>query len=211
MYSSATTFYWVAAFVVLLIGFSKGGFGGTLGVLATSLMALILPANEVIGLLLPLLILADVFAVISYWREWDWKLIVLMTPGAVVGVTVGTFFITSAPIHVLAVTLGIIVLLFALYKIFEALLFRSLAYQAHAWQGILTGILAGLFSALAHTGGPPVSIYLILRRISTRTFNATTALFFATLNWIKVPYYFYANLFDFQRSRSLIWLLPCFR
>jgi uncharacterized membrane protein YfcA len=72
----------------------------------------------------------------------------------------------------------------------------------------MAGTLAGLFSALAHTGGPPISIYLLLRRIPTRTFNATSALFFAILNWIKVPYYFYADLFDFHRLLDMIWLLP---
>ena len=201
-------FYSLTEFVVLLIGFSKGGFGGTLGVLATPLMTLILPANEVIGLLLPLLILADVFAVTSYWREWDWSLIVGLAPGAIVGVTVGTYFITNAPTRALTITLAIIILLFVLYKIFEALIFRSMTYQARNWHGLVAGLLSGLFSSLSHSGGPPVSIYLILRRIPTRTFNATTALFFAILNWIKVPYYFYAHLFDFKRLWSLIWLLP---
>jgi len=205
---TATAFYWTVAFIILLIGFSKGGFGGTLGILATPLMTLVVPANEVIGLLLPILILADVFAVTSYWKEWDWKLIGLLTPGAIVGVTIGTFFITSMPTEILRVTLAIIVLIFALYKIFEAMIFRLTSYQARDWHGTMAGIAAGFFSALAHTGGPPISIYLILRRVPTRTFNATSALFFAILNWIKVPYYFYANLFDYQRLRGLIWLLP---
>jgi len=205
---SLTTFYGMAAFVALLIGFAKGGFGGTLGVLATPLLALIMPANEVIGLLLPLLILADVFAVVSYWQEWDWKLILLLIPGAVAGVTVGTLFILNAPTESLKLALGVIILVFAGYKIFETRLFRSTAYQARDWHGMLAGVLAGLFSALAHTGGPPIGIYLILRRVPIRVFNATTALFFALLNWIKVPYYLYAGLFDFQRLWSLVGLLP---
>lgn len=201
-------FYGVTAFVALLVGFSKGGLGGTLGALATPLMALVMPANEVIGLLLPIFILTDILAVGSYWKEWDWKLIVLLTPGAVVGVTIATLFITNIPPETLRATLGIIVLFFALYKIFEARIFRSRAYRAHDWHGIVAGTSAGLFSALAHTGGPPISIYLLMRRIPARTFNATSALFFAILNWIKVPYYFYANLFDFQRLLGMIWLLP---
>jgi uncharacterized membrane protein YfcA len=201
-------FYGMSAFVILLVGFSKGGLGGTLGILATPLMALIVPANEVIGLLLPILIIADVFAVASYWSEWDWKLIVLLLPGGIAGVTVATLFITNVPPETLKITLGIIVLLFALYKMLEPRIFRSRTYQARDWHGVMAGTSAGFFSALAHTGGPPISIYLLLRRVSTRTFNATSALFFMILNWIKVPYYFYADLFDFQRLLGLIWLLP---
>lgn len=198
----------MVALVALLIGFSKGGLGGTLGGLATPLMALVMPANQAIGLLLPILMIADAFAVASHWKRWDWRLIILLMPGAVLGVTIGTFFITNAPTGELKMVLGIIVLLFALYKLFEARLFTTLAYEAKDWHGILVGTVAGFSSALAHTGGPPISIYLLMRRIPTDIFNATSALFFAILNLVKVPYYIYAHLFDFQQMRGLIWLLP---
>ena len=198
----------MAALVALIIGFSKGGLGGTLGALATPLMALVMPADQVIGLLLPLLMVADVFAVASHWNRWDWRLIILMLPGAVAGVTIGTFFITNAPTEMLKMVLGIIVLFFALYKILEARLFNTLTYEAKDWHGAFAGTVAGFSSALAHTGGPPVSIYLLMRRVPTQSFNATSALFFAIINLVKVPYYLYAQLFDFQQMRGLIWLLP---
>ena len=201
-------FYLVAAFVALLTGFSKGGLGGTAGALATPLMALVLPVEQVIGLMLPLLMATDIFAVASHWKRWDGRLIGWMLPGAVVGVTLGTYFITQAPTEWLRTVLGGIVLIFAVYKLLEARLFRDVAYQPRDGHGILAGTVAGFASALAHTGGPPVSIYLLLRRVPTRTFNATSALFFAILNWVKVPYYFYAGLFDFEQMRSLLWLLP---
>ena len=205
---SPLAFYIMAAFVALLIGFAKGGLGGAIGGLATPLMALVMPPGQVIGLLLPLLIIADVFAVTSYWKQWDGRMILLLMPGAILGVTIGTFFITNAPTETLRTMLGMIVLIFAVYKMVEARLFRALTYQARPWHGIFAGTVAGFSSALAHTGGPPVSIYLLLRRVPNRTFNATSALFFAILNWIKVPYYLYAGLFDFQRLLSLVWLLP---
>jgi uncharacterized membrane protein YfcA len=202
------SFYAMAALVALIIGFSKGGLGGTLGGLATPLMAMVMPADQAIGLLLPILMVADVFAVASLWKRWDWRLIILLMPGAVVGVTIGTYFITNAPTETLKLALGIIVLLFALYKILEARLFNALTYEAKNWHGVFAGTVAGFSSALAHTGGPPISIYLLMRRVPTHVFNGTSALFFAILNWVKVPYYVYAQLFDFQQIRSLIWLLP---
>lgn len=203
-----TPFFIVAVIVALLIGFSKGGLGGAAGALATPLMALVMPVDQVIGLLLPLLMATDIFAVASHWKRWDGKTIWLMLPGAVVGVTIGTFFITNAPTALLKTMLGVIVLLFAVYKLLETHLFRNVAYQPQDWHGILAGTVAGFASALAHTGGPPVSMYLLLRRVPTRTFNATSALFFAIINWVKVPYYFYAGLFDFEQMKTLLWLLP---
>ena len=208
MEKNLVLFYGMAALVALFIGFSKGGLAGTLGTLATPLMVLVMPADQVIGLVLPLLMVADIFAVASHWKRWDWRLVVLMMPGAIVGVTLGTYFITNAPTGALKIALGIIVLIFALYKILEPWLFRSLNYEAREWHGVFAGTVAGFSSALAHTGGPPVSIYLLMRRVPTQVFNATSALFFAILNWVKVPYYLYAHLFDFQRLRSMIWIIP---
>ena len=114
--SSALILLLVAA-VAFLIGLSKGGLGGTAGALATPLLALVLPADEVIGLILPILMLADIFAVALHWGHWSRKLVLLLIPGALVGVVIGTVLITNAPTETLRTILGIIVLIFALYKI----------------------------------------------------------------------------------------------
>ncbi len=47
-----------------------------------------------------------------------------------------------------------------------------------------------------------------MQNVTPAVFIATSALFFMILNWIKVPYYLYADLFDLDRMRQLIWLLP---
>lgn len=198
----------MTALVSILIGLSKGGLGGLLGSLATPLMALVMPPDQVVGLLLPLLMFADVFSVISYWKRWKWRLVLLLLPGGVVGVTLATFFITHAPTRTLGIGLGIIILVFTLYKIFEKYILRLSAYQGHAWHGLLAGALAGFSSGLAHAGGPPVTIYLLLQKITPIEFNATSVLFFAILNWIKVPYYLYAHLFNLPRLLQIIWLTP---
>ena len=205
--SSALILLLVAA-VAFLIGLSKGGLGGTAGALATPLLALVLPADEVIGLILPILMLADIFAVALHWGHWNRKLVLLLIPGALIGVVIGTVLITNAPTETLRTLLGIIVLIFALYKIFEKRILRTLEYKSRDWHGIAAGTITGFSSALAHTGGPPVSIYLLMQEVSPRVFIATSALFFFILNWIKVPFYFYADLFDFETLKQIAWILP---
>jgi uncharacterized membrane protein YfcA len=201
-------FFIMVAIVAFMIGLAKGGLGGTLGALATPMMALVMPANQVIGLLLPVLMLADVFAVALHWRRWNGRLVWLLIPGSVAGVTIGTLFITNAPTRTLQTALGAIVLLFAVYRIFEKRILGSLTYKARDWHGLLAGTVTGFSSALAHTGGPPVSIYLLMQEVTPRVFIATSAIFFLILNWIKVPYYWYAGLFDLQRLWQIAWLLP---
>ena len=201
-------FYILVAVVAFMIGMDKGGLGGTLGALTTPLLAMVLPPEEVIGLILPFLMLADIFAVSFHWRRWKTKIILLLIPGAVVGVTVSTYLISNAPTQTLRTTLGVIVLIFALYKIFENRIQGLLVYHPRNWHGVLAGTIAGFSSGLAHTGGPPISIYLLLQNLSPRVFISTSVLFFFLLNWIKVPYYWYAGLFDFQHLSEIAWFLP---
>jgi uncharacterized membrane protein YfcA len=73
---------------------------------------------------------------------------------------------------------------------------------------LLAGSIAGFTSSIAHTGGPPISIYLLLRNLQPRVFAATSAIFFLILNYIKVPFYFAAGVFNFVLLSELIWLLP---
>jgi len=134
--------------------------------------------------------------------------VLLLIPGAIVGVTIGTFFITNSPTENLRTALGVIVLIFAVYKIFEGRIQGLLKYHPRNWHGLLAGTITGFSSALAHTGGPPVSIYLLLQDVTPRVFIATSAIFFFLLNWIKVPYYGYAGLFNFQLLWQISWLLP---
>ena len=208
MEQNTTLFYLMTALVALIIGLSKGGLGGMPGALATPLMALVMPADQAIGLLLPILMLADVFAVAAHWRHWNSRLVWLLIPGAVVGVTIGTYFITNAPTRTLQIALGVIVLLFAVYKIFEKRILGLFHYQPRDWHGMVAGTITGFSSALAHTGGPPVSVYLLMQDIPPGVFNATAAIFFLILNWIKVPYYWYAGLFNFQLLWQVAWILP---
>jgi len=203
-----TAFYLMVAIIAFMIGLAKGGLGGTLGALATPLLALVMPADQVIGLILPILMLADIFAVSFHWKRWNTKLVLLLIPGAILGVTIGILFITNAPTEALRTALGVIVLIFAVYKIFEKRIQGSLVYHPKNWHGLLAGTITGISSALAHTGGPPVSIYLLLQDVTPRVFIATSAIFFFLLNWIKVPYYWYAGLFNFHLLLQIVWLLP---
>src|SRR5215212_11327860 len=81
-----------------MIGFAKGGFGG-LGALLTPILALVLPVTLAVGVLLPMLMVGDVFAVYLYWNEWDLDLVKRMLPAGIVGALVGTFLLSSMSLN----------------------------------------------------------------------------------------------------------------
>jgi uncharacterized membrane protein YfcA len=102
-------FYGILALAAFLVGLSKCGLAVMMGALITPLVAMVIPLDQAIGLMLPILILGDV---------------------------------------------------------------------------------------------------LLLLELSTIVFVATSALFIAVLNLIKVPYYFYAGLIDLDWISTLIWIVP---
>jgi uncharacterized membrane protein YfcA len=181
-----------------LIGFSKGGFGGLGGVL-TPLLSLLMPPAAATGVLLPMLIFADWFAVASYWREWDRRLLWAMLPAAAIGSLLGTWVLTALSADAMRLVLAGFIIFLLVYKVAGDRI-AGLRYRSAGWHGPLAGGLAGLFSGMFNNGGPTFNAYLLLQKIQPRPFIATGALFFALLNLIKVPFFVYAGVLDLPRS-----------
>lgn len=198
----------ILGLAAFLVGLGKGGLGGSIGALVTILMAQVVPIEEVIGILLPVLILGDTFSMAAHWRKWDRKIALLLLPGAVLGVTVGTYFISSVTSDMLRIGVAIIALVFVAYKFLEDRILMAVEYQPRNWHGWLAGTVSGFTSSLAHAGGPPASIYLLMQDLTPRVFVATSVMFFTILNWIKVPYYAFIGIFNFDFLLRVIWLAP---
>ncbi len=207
MPEAAPVFYIIYAAAALMIGMGKGGLGVAFAALATPLMALVLPVGEALALVLVIQMVADVFAVGAHWRRWDTRLAALLIPGALVGVAIGTYFITAVSPQALRTTLAVVILLFTGYKLVERRFLAAAVYRPRPWHSPLAGAISGFASAVANNGGPPVTIYLLMRDLQPRTFVATTAIFFLILNYIKLPFYLYAGLFEWELLRGALPLL----
>jgi len=191
-----------------IVGLSKGGLGGVLGFLVTPMLSLVMPPGQAVGLMLPVLILADLVTLAAYWRCWDVSRIWVLLAGGVVGVSLATLVLSSFPVSWMRKGLGVLVFAYVLYRLFEKRLLSRGEYHNRPWHGLLAGGTAGFASTLSHAGGPPITVYLLLQRLDPSVFIATSALFFAILNWIKVPYYAAAGLFNWQWQLRLLWLTP---
>jgi hypothetical protein len=54
---------------------------------------------------------------------------------------------------------------------------------------IFCGAVAGFTSQVAHGGGPPFQVYALTKRFDRNVFIGTSTVFFAVLNWMKLPAY----------------------
>lgn len=183
-------FYLLAIPVVLLVGISKGGFGGGLGTLAVPLLALMIDPRLAAAILLPILCAMDIFSVWSFRGKWDLRNLKILLPGALLGTLAGalTFHITNA--DMIRVLVGVLALYFVGHYVWGLrLLQQAKPRPAGVVRGSFWGALAGYVSYIAHAGGPPVSIYLLPQHMPKVTLVGTTVLFFGIINFIKlIPY-----------------------
>ncbi|MBP7690719.1 MAG: sulfite exporter TauE/SafE family protein [Anaerolineales bacterium] len=199
----------VAGVIVLLgfcIGLAKGGFN-VLSAILTPLLSLVLPVSLAVGVLLPMLMVGDALAVYSYWREWDGRLVRRMLPAGVVGALAGTFLLTYLSANTLRVTLAVFVLLIVLYKLASDRI-AHWRYQPRGWHAPAAGLVAGVASGMFNNGGPVFNSFLLLQALPPRSYIATTAVYFALLNLLKVPGFLYTGVLDVPRLLALWWVFP---
>ena len=196
-----------------MIGLAKGGFGG-LGSLLTPILALVLPVTLAVGVLLPMLMVGDAFAVYLYWKEWDLDLVKRMLPAGIVGALAGTFLLSRLPADGLRIILGIFVLVLVAYKFVSDWIQAAqpwqrasgLVYETRPWHAPAAGFLAGVASGMFNNGGPAFSSYLLLQKLKARPFIATSAIYFALLNLIKVPGFLYTGVLNLPLLFALWWV-----
>jgi hypothetical protein len=200
-------FILVVVIVAVIIGLSKGGMGAVLVVLATPLLSQVMPVTDAISLTLPLLLIADGFALWMYWNTWDMRYVRMMLIPAVIGVVLGTALLGILPDITLRRILGAFSLGFVIYKMWgERWLVTS--YAPKDWHGALAGGASGFASALANNGAPPYTAYMLLQKLSPQVFVGTTTLFFAFVNAIKLPGLMVQGLFNFNNLLNAWWALP---
>lgn len=172
------------ALVVVLIGISKSAFAGALGVFAVPLLMLKLPASQAIALMLPLLIIGDILSVKSFWRKWDNKLLIPLIPGAIVGVIIAYLIIDIINANHLRFIIAFICILLAIRNI----LFKqsSLRFLSNKIGAVIMSMFSGITSSLVHAGGPPIIIYFTAIGLTPSKFVATAAIFFASMNLLKL-------------------------
>lgn len=172
----------------LVIGLSKTALPGA-GTVAVAIFAAMLPARQSTGTILLLLIVADLFAVITYRRHVNWRALLRLAPAVAVGILLGVVFLAVADDSWVKRTIG--VLLIAVIAI--TLLRRRMGAPVqdagpHRIAAATYGTLGGFTTMVANAAGPVMSMYFLASRFPVKEFLGTAAWFFAIVNLGKVPF-----------------------
>ena len=203
---------WIYALAVpafLLTGISKGGFASGAGTATVPLMALVVPAPQAAGIALPVLCAMDAVAVRAWWRRWDLTQLRTTLPGAMVGIVAGSFVFGALPDATIKLLIGLLTISFILRGLWldwrrpDRPPTTTSRLKGGFWGGV-----SGFTSFIAHTGGPPLAVYLYPLRLERGRLAATTVAFFATVNYVKLLPYFMLGALSVQNLLTSLVLLP---
>jgi uncharacterized membrane protein YfcA len=176
------------------IGLSKTGIVG-LGVLMVAIFALVFPGRQSVGLVLPILISADIIAVTAFRRHAVWAHLWRLFPWAALGIVLGWWSMDRINDVQAARLIGAI--LIALVFIQGWRQYRTsqmpeeaeeLSHPKKVWFMAAVGVMAGFTTMVANAAGPLMTIYLLSARLPKREFIGTGAWYFLILNLFKVPF-----------------------
>jgi len=175
----------VAGFGVFLIAFMKGAFGGGLAIVGIPVLSLVLDPISAGAVLAPLFVLMDI-AALYYWRPSTWSKadLVLLVPGLACGTAIGFLLLKVIDRSMVAILIATITLAFT------ALWFRGggriVQRPRSPIKAMLAGTASGVSSMMAHSGGPPVALYLLPLGLPKAVYAGTASSFFAAGNLMKV-------------------------
>ncbi len=188
--SEISTTSWILSFLAaFVIGLSKAGIKG-IAIINVTFMAIAFEAKQSTGIVLPLLVVADVFAVIYYNRHTQWKYVAKFLPWMILGIILGSWVGMDLPVQTFKIGMAIIIFLVLGIIIWwdQKKVEKVPTHWAFA-SGV--GTLAGFTTMVGNLAGPISNIYFLAMRLPKNQFIGTAAWLFLIINVFKLPFHFF--------------------
>jgi uncharacterized protein len=209
IFSQYTAGQWlVLILAAFLTGMAKAGLKG-LSMLVVPLMAASFTGRPSTGLLLPLLCIADVFAVRHYHRHADPKYLFRLLPPAMVGVLVATAVGLWVSDQVFTTMIAWTIIGTVVLLIVQESVDLSALVARRPVIGYAFGWLGGFTTMIGNAAGPVMAVYLLATRIPKNNYMGTIAWFFLIINVFKLPWHFFVwRTIDLASLAANLLVLP---
>ena len=164
------------------IGMAKTGLGG-LGMLVVTVLANIFGAKSSTGILLILLIMADIFGVRYYHMHADMRQLVKLIPSTIIGIVTGVFVGDQISDEYFKLLLVIVIISGVLMTVIKVEIKENKIFS------IIVGFLGGFITMIGNAAGPIMAIYFLSMGFNKNKFIGTAAWFFLFVNLFKVPFH----------------------
>ncbi len=171
------------------MGVSKAGLKG-IAIITVTLMALAFGARESTGLIVPMLLVGDVFAVLYYSRHTKWAHIVRFVPWMLGGILIGVILGRDLPEQKFKFWMVAIIIISAMLMYWWDRR-KSKSVPSHwAFAGLM-GITAGVATMLGNLAGAFTNLYFLAMRMPKNEFIGTAAWLFLITNLFKLPFHIF--------------------
>lgn len=181
-----------------------------MGNLAISLYAMILPARASVGIILLVLIAADIVAVLIYRRHADWGQLWRLFPAAVIGILIGFFaldYLHDREIRWMISGILFLAILHTIWKMLQTRRGETQAAPSRHWAAPI-GVAAGFTTMIANAAGPIMQLYLLAMRLPKMVFIGTGAWYFLLMNVFKVPFAIGQDMVNSDNAMLSLSLIP---
>lgn len=179
----------MATLAAFVIGMSKAGIKG-IAVINVTFMALAFGAKESTGMVVPLLILADIFAVIYYNRHTQWSYVFKVLPWMVFGLVIGVFIGKDLPESLFRIGMAVIIII-TVFMMYWWDRKKIKTVPTHWTFSSSIGTLAGITTMVGNLAGAFSNIYFLAMRLPKNHFIGTAAWLFLIINVLKLPFHFF--------------------
>ena len=187
----------------IIRGFNGFGFSAT----CISGFSFVIPAIEIVPIILILEVLISIFMAPYVWNKIDWNMVFKILIGMVIGSPIGIFLLKYLSPEITHLSVCIIIIFFSI------LLMKGYTNKQLNNNSIKvsTGIGSGALNGLTTLGGMPAALFLLITSVQPAVIRGTlTALFFLTDIYAFVLSFF-ADIVDITtiyRTLPLILILP---
>ena len=187
----------------IIRGFNGFGFSAT----CISGFSFILPAIEIVPIILILEVIISIFMIPYIWNKIDWNFVLKLLIGIAFGSPVGLYLLKHLSPDTTHLSVCVLVIFFSLL-LMKGYLNKRLN---NLYSKIITGGISGTVNGFATLGGMPVALFLLVIGIQPAVIRASlAALFFLTDIYAFTLSYTggIVDLVTFYRTIPLIIILP---
>jgi hypothetical protein len=191
-------------FVASIIrGFNGFGFSAT----CISGFSFILPAIQIVPIILILEVFISIFMIPYIWNKIDWNFVFKLLIGIAIGSPIGLYLLKYLSPETTHLYVCLIIIFFSI------LLMRGYINKKinNNQSKIFTGIISGTLNGLTTLGGMPVALFLLITSIQPAVIRGSlAALFFLTDIYAFILSYFggIVDMTTIYRTLPLIVVLP---
>jgi len=199
--------FYIILFIVFIASIIRGFNGFGFSATCMSLISFILPAIEIVPIILILEVMVSIFMFPYIWNNIDWKFVFQILIGISIGSPIGLYLLRFLSPDITHLSICGIIIFFVILQLrgYSNKRINILPVK------FLAGGISGIVNGLGTLGGMPVSLFLLITRVKPIVIRGSLAAIFFIADIYVFNLSFYIGIVEpivFYRVLPLILVLP---